>query len=222
MSTPRLWTLADRQLSPNARRALRRTQHTAKTVTLLHITEAVNLPSIWTHGLRLARPRLDHHAKDFRQQGLPPKVLYAWGTKDPRRMVKVAKDVAYWHVWGWRANDVQSAVDQETRAAVVPRGTYRRALRRKHPGLRDTMFCALRFTVPRAHVHATYLHKVLHRTAVQWDAGFDPARNHVEPMFLVVRPVPSDTLRVWATLWTQSHWNPADGWTTRAFCRRAV
>lgn len=142
-------------------------------------------------------------------------MLYAWKPKTPQRAAKIAKDVAYWHVWGWRSNDIVAQFPNTQRYRT------RQAIARKRPLVIDTTFVALTFTVPRKHVYTGDRHKVLSSDAAAYDL-FDPARNHVEPLYLVTKPVPPDSIRVWATLWTLSDWDPIDGWTTRGFCRRGA
>ena len=155
----------------------------------------------------------------YRERGLSANVIYAWHTVNTRRMARIAKDVAYWHVWGYRANDVLRDVGRAS-----PAWRQDRALRRLRPKVEDAAFIALLFDVPRngEWIGMRVYHKPKDRSAGPVYDLLDSRYQHCEIACILTQPVPPTTIRVWATLWTQSAWDRCDGWRTDVRIRRAV
>jgi len=188
-------------------------------VRIMHITEARNLPSILKKGLLPHKPRLRNHRRTFRKAGVKSKIIYTWGTDNNRRMAKLAKDVAYWHVWGWRNNGVIDALFK--REPKFTSAKQIKLLKQMRPAPVDTTFVALLADIPNSWLKKCYNHKQLGREQPQYQL-LDLAREHIEPMYLIERVIPPRTIRVWATMWTMSEWTSGEGWDTRAFLRRTA
>lgn len=76
-------------------------------IEVLHITNTVNLKSIFEKGLLCAKPSLEHHEKyakkwfvDYHERGLIYTIPYGCNKMD-----KYLKDTAYWKIWGRPRND---------------------------------------------------------------------------------------------------------------------
>jgi len=174
---------------------------------LLHITEADNFVSIMKTGLKPCVPKLVHHRKALEQGRLPSKVIYAWDAEDPRKMAKVAKDVAYWHVWGWRINDLLRHSEEDV--------CMNRHLQIEGPPIRDQVFVALTFDATEG-VHRYWENEFYKKSRVTHSAhpkgltgacwkDMDPRYAHSKmPMTWVSELVPPEKIRPWAMLWTKS------------------
>jgi len=76
-------------------------------IEVLHITNTVNLKSIFEKGLLCAKPSLEHHEEyakerfdNYHERGLIYTIPYGCNEMD-----KYLKDTAYWKVWGRPRND---------------------------------------------------------------------------------------------------------------------
>lgn len=173
---------------------------------IYHVTDMGNLPGILKLGLQPAKPRLPHHKKCFDElyrtvdQRAPEKYIYAWEFKTEKRTEKIAKDVAYWHVWGWRLNDMVTRL-------VGPGGKGDRIdlPDRRHPEMETAVFAVLTAHVPKTphwvlgpeyFTHRQEVKEMSHRAY----GRMDPRRQHVEPLVLITQPISAHLLRLWATV----------------------
>lgn len=166
---------------------------------IYHVTNMGNLPGIVDLGLQPGTPRLSHHQKAFDalyKKGTgraPGKYLYAWEFKTDKRTEKIAKDVAYWHVWGWRLNDM-----------IEGQGDRVDLSDRRYPEMRTTIFAVLTAHVPKTAPwvllgdfnHDHWAKSMYYRVYKRMDRR----RQHTEPIVLVTRSIPAHLIRLWATI----------------------
>lgn len=170
---------------------------------LFHVTPASNLSSIMKSGLTPSLPKLRNHRLAFTGDNYPQDITYAWYAKNTKQMSKIAKDVAYWHVWGWRINrmldEVQSKDPHEYDIMVKDPAFGHR---RNPPVVDETLLVLVLSNIANESCFGGYEHGQIRKMTPAYD--IKRRRVHREPMALIADVVPPENVRPWALVWTET------------------
>jgi hypothetical protein len=119
-------------------------------------------------------------------------------------MAKITKDVAYWHVWGWRMNSMLDTCQKED-----GEDHYQEMRRdplyghREGPDVEDETFLALAVDVPAKHCCCgKYVHLQKRVNGPCYDT--DRRYSHRAPMTLILKTIQPKHVRPIGLAWTTS------------------
>jgi len=164
---------------------------------LFHITPMDNLSSICKTGLRPYYPRLKSHQICFKKLGLPKKLIYAWPAARPKTIEKLAKDVAYWRVWGWRLNDMVKAGANSANKNLANRA---------RPPVEPDCFAILTFDKTYTGAENPlmgFVHVQHPDESSPCYSTMDIRYTHHQRLFLIDHEIAAEELCMWGCVWTE-------------------
>ena len=148
---------------------------------VLHITNTVNLKSIFKKGLLCAKPSLEHHGKcakkdfyNYNKRGLIYTIPYGCNGMD-----KYLKDTVYWKVWGRPRNDALDLTHDDWLKYLNDGPDYFKEMK-----IYDEHFSVLSIEVPDFIERLESLHQQTHNMSnyyIDMDCSFEHAD---KPLFM--------------------------------------